>query len=54
MILYLAKDIFLQKLDNWIVFVDGDDSEQVHPEDLLYISKAFGIELEVLEDFYYN
>ena len=55
--LYLTDDYFLMKLeDDWIEFVSNvlDISEPVHPDDLPFISRGFGIELEVLEDFYYN
>jgi len=55
--LYLTEDYFLMKLeDGWIEFVSNvsDFSEPVHPEDLYYISRGFGVPLEVLEDFYYN
>ena len=55
--LYLSDDYFLMKLeDDWIEFVSNreDFSEPVHPDDLPAISRGFGIELEVLEDFYYN
>jgi hypothetical protein len=52
--MYLTDEIFLQKLDNWIVFVDGDDSEPVRREDIPYLSKGFGISKEVLEDFFDN
>ena len=56
--LYLTKsgEIFLMKLDNWILFVSDveDFSEHIHPEDLPAISAGFGIPIEVLEDFYYN
>ena len=59
MILYLAlaKEIFLMKLeDGRIVFVSNveDFSEPVHPDDLPFISRGFGVPIEVLEDFYYN
>ena len=54
--LYLTNEIFLMKLDNWILFVSDveDFSEPVHPDDLPAISRGFGVPIEVLEDFYYN
>ena len=54
--LYLNDIVFLMKLeDDWIEFVDGEDfSEPVHPDDLPFISRGFGVPIEVLEDFYYN
>ena len=55
--LYLTDDYFLMKLeDDWIEFVSNvlDISETVYPDDLPFISRGFGISLEVLEDFYYN
>ena len=55
--LYLTKssDIFLMKIeDGWVEFVDGSDSEQVHPQDIPFLSKAFHISIEVLEDFFDN
>ena len=55
--LYLdqSKGIFLMKLeDNWIVFIDGEESESVNHLDIPTISKAFHISEEVLEDFFRN
>ena len=57
--LYLTtdNDIFLMKLeDDWIEFVvESDDfSEPVHPEDIPFLSRGFGISKEVLEDFFDN
>ena len=54
--LYLSQenDIFLMKLETNVFFVDGEDSERVHPDDLYFISRGFSIPIEVLEDFYYN
>ena len=54
--LYLTNEIFLMKLDNWILLVSDveDFSEPVHREDLYYISRGFGISKEVLEDFFDN
>ena len=54
--LYLTDEIFLMKLDNWILFVSDveDFSEPVHRDDLPAISRAFGVREEVLEDFFDN
>lgn len=54
--LYLNDIFFLMKLVDVVYFVSDveDISETVHPDDLPFISRGFGIELEVLEDFYYN
>ena len=54
--LYLTKEIFLQKLEFGIEFVSDveDFSEPVNHLDLPFLSRGFGISLEVLEDFYYN
>ena len=50
-----SNDVFLMKLDGWIEFVDGEDySEPIHREDLYFISRAFRISEEVLEDFFDN
>ena len=51
--LYLkSPDIFLMKLDGWIEFIDGEDGETVYPEDIPFLSRAFNISEEVLEDFF--
>ena len=54
--LYLkSPDIFLMKIDHgWIEFIDGEDGELIHPEDIPFLHRAFNIPIEVLEDFYYN
>ena len=54
--LYLTDEIFLMKLDNWILFVSDveDFSEPVHPEDIPFLSRGFGVPEEVLEDFFDN
>ena len=55
--LYLTDDYFLMKLeDDWIEFVSNvfDFSEPVHPEDIPFLSRGFGISKEVLEDFFDN
>jgi len=54
--LYLTDEIFLMKLDNWILFVSDveDFSEPVHPEDIPFLVVGFGISKEVLEDFFDN
>ena len=53
-ILYLnqSKGIFLMKLEIGTIFVDGEDSEYVVREDIPFLSKAFNISEEVLEDFF--
>ena len=52
--LYLTDEIFLMKLDNWILFVSDveDFSEHICREDIQWISRVFGISEEVLEDFF--
>ena len=54
--LYLTDEIFLQKLEDEIVFVSDveDFSEPVNHLDLVTISKAFSVPLEALLFFYYN
>ena len=49
-----THDIFLMKLETNVFFVDGEDSERLNPEDLYFISRAFRISEEVLEDFFDN
>ena len=54
--LYLTNEIFLMKLDNWILFVSDveDFSEPVYKEDIPFLHRAFGISEEVLKDFFDN
>ena len=54
--LYLTKEIFLMKLGNWILFVSNveDFSESIYREDIPFLSRVFGVEVEVLEDFFDN
>ena len=54
--LYLTDEIFLMKLDNWILFVSDveDFSEPIYREDIQWISRVFGISEEVLKDFFDN
>ena len=54
--LYLTDEIFLMKLDNWILFVSDveDFSEPVNHLDIPFLSRGFGISEEVLKDFFDN
>lgn len=47
--LYLRIDVYLQKVENAIYFVDGEDSETICREDLYFISRGFRVPQEVLE-----
>ena len=54
--LYLTENIFLMKLGDDVYFVSNveDFSEPVHRDDIPFLSRGFGVPIEVLEDFFDN